>query len=284
MTEENTPTAEVENTETPEAAAETAEAKVEAAPEAKEAEAPAETESEEVQEASGEEKPKPKRSRAEERIKALNARAKEAEARADQFEREKKAAERKLAALDSAEPKVSDYEDGEFDPRYIADLAVHKAAQRGKSEVEEDAKRAGEDSERATEERQQAVFDAFNERVDDFREHAPDFDEVALDPKLPFSGMMQEMVLESDLGPQVAYYLGKNPKECAQIARMKTEREVARNIGRIEAKITPAKPRKITTAPEPIKPVAESGATLGVQPNEMNWKEMQDHFRKQGVI
>ncbi len=66
---------------------------------------------------------------------------------------------------------------------------------------------------------------------------------------------MAQTIQASDIGPDVAYYLGANPKEADRIARMSPYLQ-AKEIGRIEAKLVADPPaKKTTSAPAPIKPV-----------------------------
>jgi hypothetical protein len=48
---------------------------------------------------------------------------------------------------------------------------------------------------------------------------------------------MAETIKSSDIGPDLAYWLGSNPKEADRISRLSPLLQ-AREIGKIEAKIT----------------------------------------------
>jgi hypothetical protein len=73
---------------------------------------------------------------------------------------------------------------------------------------------------------------------------------------------MADTIRASDIGPDVAYYLGSNPKEVDRISRLAPILQ-AKEIGRIEAKLADAPPvKKTTSAPTPISPVtARSNGT-----------------------
>ena len=75
---------------------------------------------------------------------------------------------------------------------------------------------------------------------------------------------MAETIKASDLGPDLAYWLGSNPKEADRISRLSPLLQ-AREIGKIEAKIT-AEPvqKKTSTAPDPIRPVTARAVNSGV--------------------
>jgi hypothetical protein len=66
---------------------------------------------------------------------------------------------------------------------------------------------------------------------------------------------MAETIKASDMGPDLAYWLGTNPKEADRISRLAPLLQ-AREIGKIEAKLGSNPLVKPTTsAPAPISPV-----------------------------
>jgi len=105
--------------------------------------------------------------------------------------------------------------------------------------------------------RQQAeLLDAYHEREEEARNKYDDFEQVAYNPRLPISGAMAEAIQASEIGPDVAYFLGSNPKEADRISKL-TPIQQAREIGKIEAKLVSDPPTKKTTAaPPPIAPVS----------------------------
>ena len=111
-------------------------------------------------------------------------------------------------------------------------------------------------------ERQQMDFlDAYHDREEDARAKYDDFEQVAYNPKLPISNAMAETIQASDIGPDIAYYLGTNPKEAARIAALRSPILQAKEIGKIEAKMA-SEPilRKTTSAPAPIAPISGRGS------------------------
>jgi hypothetical protein len=109
---------------------------------------------------------------------------------------------------------------------------------------------------------QSAVLESYQEREEVARDKYDDFEQVAYNPKLPITNVMAETIQSSDIGPELAYYLGSNPKEADRISRM-TPLSQAKEIGKIEAKLAAEPPVKRTTsAPAPISPVTarSSGA------------------------
>jgi hypothetical protein len=96
------------------------------------------------------------------------------------------------------------------------------------------------------------LLEAYHDREEQAREKYDDFEQVAYNPKLP--------IRASDIGPEVAYYLGTNVKETERIARLPPILQ-AKEIGKIEAKLADNPPvKRSTSAPAPITPVtARSG-------------------------
>jgi len=96
---------------------------------------------------------------------------------------------------------------------------------------------------------------AYHEREESAREVYDDFEQVAYNPNLRITNEMVEAIQASDVGPDVAYWLGSNPKEADRISRL-TPLMQAREIGKIEAKLADNPPvKKTSSAPAPITPV-----------------------------
>ena len=102
---------------------------------------------------------------------------------------------------------------------------------------------------------QSQVLESYHDLDEDARGKYDDFEQVAYNPKLPITNVMAETIQSSDIGPELAYYLGSNPKEADRISRMSPLSQ-AKEIGKIEAKLASDPPiRKTTSAPAPISPV-----------------------------
>lgn len=114
-------------------------------------------------------------------------------------------------------------------------------------------------------ERQQAQFlEAYHEREEEARNKYDDFEQVAYNPRLPITNVMAETIQASEIGPDVVYYLGSNPKEADRIARLAPFLQ-AKEIGKIEAKLADSPPvKKTTSAPAPIAPVTPRGGAAKV--------------------
>lgn len=108
---------------------------------------------------------------------------------------------------------------------------------------------------REAELQQRALLDAYHEREEAARDKYDDFEMVAYNPELPVTETMARAIQASDIGPDVLYHLGNNPKDAARISRLDPILQ-AREIGKIEAQLGAAPPvKKTSNAPAPIAPV-----------------------------
>lgn len=108
---------------------------------------------------------------------------------------------------------------------------------------------------REAEHQQRALLDAYHDREEAARDKYDDFEMVAYNPELPVTEAMARAIQASEIGPDVLYHLGTNPKEAARISRLDPILQ-AREIGKIEAQLGAAPPVKRTSnAPAPIAPV-----------------------------
>jgi hypothetical protein len=102
---------------------------------------------------------------------------------------------------------------------------------------------------------QAEIVEAYGEREEKARDKYDDFEDVVYNPKLRITDVMAETIQYSDLGPDLAYWLGSNPKEAERIARLSPILQ-AREIGKIEVRLSDNPPvKKTTSAPTPISPV-----------------------------
>lgn len=87
-----------------------------------------------------------------------------------------------------------------------------------------------------------------------------DFEEVALDPTVPITQAMAETIADSDMGGDLAYYLGIHRDEAARISRLTPVQQV-REITRLEAKLATPQVTK-SSAPKPISPISANKAPV----------------------
>lgn len=140
-------------------------------------------------------------------------------------------------------PKLDEYDD--YDD-FVAAKAVHAVNT-------EQATSKGQDAQRY-------IADAFEARAAVASERLPDFDAIVRNPKIAITGDMAVVIQSSELGPEMAYHLGKNPSEALRIAQMPAQLQAA-EMGKLEVRLSaPAPQRK--PLPEPVDTV--TGASAGV--------------------
>ena len=107
---------------------------------------------------------------------------------------------------------------------------------------------------------QTEITSAYHDREEDARGKYDDFDQVAYNPSLRITDVMAQTIQSSDIGPELAYHLGTNPKEADRISRLAPLVQ-AREIGKLEAKLAAAPPvvKKTSSAPAPFAPVTARG-------------------------
>lgn len=125
------------------------------------------------------------------------------------------------------------------------------------------------------------VLDKWTDRVDEAREAHEDYDDVVQED-VPITQAMEQALLESEQGAEMAYYLGQNPDEAARISKLSPVQSI-REMARIEATFddskTEATPQRkpVTSAPAPVKTVSggragERVSTLDPEPDFNVWE------------
>jgi hypothetical protein len=204
----------------------------------------------------------------------------EAEARSKMLEERVAAMEARQSApqqqrqADTGEPTIDKFDN--FD-EYVAAKAEYIAGKKIEATLTEREQR--QQAERETAERRKTA-DSWTKRIAAATVEMPDFEEVLASSDVPMTPPMQQAIMESDIGPKLAYYLANNPDEAEKIAGMSPIGAI-RTLGRIEERLASAKPEvKTTNAPPPLKPIG-SKAVVTKDPGKMSDAEY-DKWRKSG--
>jgi len=163
--------------------------------------------------------------------------------------------------IDPYEPRIEQFDD--YDEYLVA-----KAEYRIESKQREAQKAEREKQKQAAQQQQVADFQS---KMSEARAKYTDFDRVAFDPNVPYSDAMTDLVLRSEKGADVAYYLGTHKDEALRIAQL-DDRSAAYEIGRLEVRLSIPKPRTVTQAPEPPGSVGGK-ETPGKDPEKMTTAE-----------
>jgi len=154
------------------------------------------------------------------------------------------ALEQRLAALErnvapkqeapTSAPQLKDFND--FD-EYVSARAKWEAgnivAERDKQASERNEKSKQQESEAELQKQWTAKMAKLTEEIDDF-------EDVMADADVPITQDIARAIMEADNGPEVMYFLAKNPEKVEQM-HGKSPATIGRIIGRIEAEIEAGK-------------------------------------------
>lgn len=203
-----------------------------------------------------------KNEKIERRFSELTQKRREAEAAAAAAAEEARQLREKLAQYEKP-PQPAQPEDAAPDPakyqdpfEYAKDLAEYSARKalenREKQEIQ-----------RRQQEAQEAATRSWEERVERAKAEIPDFQEMVESSEVAVSDQVRDAIMDSDVGPQILYYLADNPEKAKSIGEM-TVAKALRELGKIEASIeakakpvdkTPVPAKVASKAPEPITPI-----------------------------
>jgi hypothetical protein len=211
--------------------------------------------------ATGEKKQNPK---LEKRFSELT---KQREAARQEAERERKTREALEARLKDLEAKVNPPKSDEPDSRptmaQFNDAEEWAAALAEWTTDRRMRERDQAELARKAEEEQSRMRQKFQERLEVTKKELPDWDEMIASSDVSVSQPVTDAIIESDVGPQVLYYLAENPDFARELAEKSITSQL-RAIGRLESKFE-SKPvvkepvAKKSNAPAPITPLKSGG-------------------------
>ena len=185
-------------------------------------------------------------------------------------------AEAELARIKSGQtPDFSQYTDPQ---EQLAARTAHMVRQNMAGDHETQARVAREDAQRA-------MAEAWNVAREDARARMPDFDQVVTN-QTPIHQRAAPFIVESEKGPEIAYWLGKNP-DAARDLYQKFETAPAQaliELGRIEARVSAAPPKPVSTAPKPAPTLNGGVSPLGFDIKTASIEDTAAMLRKAGLI
>lgn len=239
---------------TPEGAAAPEEVKAEVVKEteAKTENTEKQADSEQTEETTDEAKPKGKGFQ--KRINQLTRNVRELERRNSALENEMQERQKPAAEV-KGEPKLEDYDDW---GKYAKDVAKWEVNQ-AKGEF---AQKQSEEVHRVLAVKAQ---DEFRDRLETYAEKHDDFHEMVEEIGPLIKGGALDAIIDSTHGPEIIHHLAKNPEEAEKLSRLSPS-AAAREIGRIEERLSTKSVKKTTSAPAPIKTVTGSSpATVKIE-------------------
>jgi preprotein translocase subunit SecD len=194
----------------------------------------------------------PKKSGVQERIDELTAKRYQAEREAEylreQLAKVQKPEQPQQKPQNTQPPQLDQYED--YDS-YIVAKAKYELKQ-------EQAEQMQAYREQQRKEQYDETVRKFSTRSNEARTKYSDYDQVIQKAYVPPNSAMEQAILLSEKGADVAYYLGKHPDEAQRIAQMPAMQAVM-EMARVEMKLS--QPRKQTNAQAPINPI-NTGKTV----------------------
>lgn len=211
------------------------------------------------------------------RIDELTRRSYDAERRAQQLEQQLRQVQTSPPpqAQDKPAPKITDFQDIDSYNLAVATWAKDQAIEALRAESRQASQRtAQEQSQRQQQIAVQTAVETFNAReIDTAAKHA-DYYEVANSPLMvqirDARPDIASAVIDSEHGPEMVYFLGKNPQAAQALARMHPI-AAAREIGRIEQMFMQPK-AQATNAPPPPRQVG-GNASAERRPEDMSNEE-----------
>ena len=190
------------------------------------------------------------------------------------------------APVKPVKPKAENYDDWEAFER--ADAMYDDQLEKYQEEVityrvQETVKKTAATIQQHTAREQ--VASTFKERLAKASETDPELVQIVANYHLPnspyhvaLSDTMAEVVMESEVGPEMLRHLKNNPKVAERIAALPTV-AAAREMGKIEVTLAnaPAAPvKKASSAPEPITTITPVGTVKEFDPETAS---MEDYYR-----
>ena len=149
-----------------------------------------------------------------------------AEQRARQYEEElEQARQQKPRTQQEPDKTLADFD---YDEGKYAEYLTQFAREQAQAEVEETSRQ------RQAAERARRVNAEFAVRESDFAKDVPDYREMVYADTYTVTPEMAEVIRAAEKGPNLAYYLSKNPEVSSKLADMHPL-DMAREMGRIEA-------------------------------------------------
>lgn len=202
-----------------------------------------------------------------------------AEERAERLQREidelKKPKSR--PASDEGKPKPEDFKTVEEYADALTDYKVEKKLKERDEQRERD--RQQNDAEQ--------VKTTFANRVSQAMKDIPDYEEVTSQSDAVVPPHMAQYIMESEMGPIMAYHFAKHPEVFDRIAKLSPIRAIA-ELGKVEISLEKkpepkkeAEPiREVSKAPSPITPIEGKSTSVEKDPAKMSFRELREYERQ----
>ena len=208
------------------------------------------------------------------------------ERKLQRHERENLAAQIRAQVLEEVKQQFQPQQQADTKPReenyssygeYLEDLADWKADQKlqewQQSKSEEANKQKEQQEKQTLKQRTEDIVKRGEEKYDDFEDALRNFDVELSQPAFM-------AITESDIAEDVTYYLATHEAEAKRIAALSPYAQ-AKEIGKLEEKLTKPPVKEISKAPDPIKPVTSGKAANDTLSDNMSMDDWMAARNKQ---
>jgi hypothetical protein len=146
----------------------------------------------------------------------------------------------KPAETQKPEVPIKTLADFDYDEKAYTQHVQESIAAQTKAEYEQQATRQSQAQKEAN----------FRASEAKYAEENSDYYAVTNDPRLEISDGLAEAVMDSDIGPKLAYHLGKNQSVASKLSRM-PYRQMLKEVVKIEANLSKPAPKSESKTPPP---------------------------------
>lgn len=213
--------------------------------------------------ANGERKNNPKLER---RFSELTKQREQAKAEAQREREQREQLEARLMDLEGrAAPKQAQQQPQEPKPEQFRDMYEYaKALAEYTAEQKIQQMKQAEVQQKLEAERQQ-VIQTWAERVNQAKAELPDFDDMVASSDVSVSDDIRDAIVESDVGPQLLYYLAENTDFAKKLSNM-SARSALKELGKLEARLEKKADKAEKSDGIPLSKVAQSKAPPPINP------------------
>lgn len=195
-----------------------------------------------------------------------------------QLKPEAKVQANQQSVTDLKEPRETEFTDYGDYLKARDDYLVERTRRATAKEFDE--RRKADEGKRSLDERKVKAVEArerFDKSADSVADSYEDFDDVMEDlwagkiAAVSNNDSVAEFIMEhAERGPELVYFLDKNPKEAKRIAALTSPIAITRELTRLEASLPKPKARTVTNAPTPPKELGGKGGADILDPEKMS--------------
>lgn len=179
-----------------------------------------------------------------ERIDKLTENWRKTERALTDLEKENEELRRKVTEIPTQTEEVKTLADFDYDDKAYQQYVFDRAEKRAEAAAEKFLQKTSQTA------RVDESVEKFEKSAQAFAKEHTDYYEVVQDKTLRISEPMAEVIRASEIGPELAYYLGKNPDVAKEISA-KSDAAVGRELALLETQLQAKQPKKVSKAPPP---------------------------------